>query len=188
MEENPGDLVAAGPRRARRREVAVLVLDVVGYSRHLRWDPDGTLAAMRSAYRLIVRPVVAAYGGRVVKLMGDGVLAEFAGAREGLGAALDIQRSLAAPLDAALRRRPLELRAGLHLGEIIDQDDDIFGETVNIAVRLEGVARPGTVLMSRELCDRVDPPIAARLLDLGCIRLPEVDRALHVVLAEVNPS
>jgi adenylate cyclase len=174
--------------RAKRRLAAVLVLDVVGYSRHLAVDPDATLASMRSAYRSIVRPVVRAYAGRVVKLMGDGVLAEFPDAGGGLAAALDIQQALAAPVDPALRRRPLDLRAGLHLGEVLSQDGDIFGETVNIAVRLQASAKPGGVLMSWAVYERLNPPIAGRLVELGPLRLRHVDRPIHVVAAEIGPG
>lgn len=187
--ENQRALVREDPiRRARRRFAAVLVLDVVGYSRQVALDPDGTLAAMRVGYRRIVRPAVAAEAGRVVKLTGDGALAEFARAGQGARAAVAIQRAFAVPREAALRRRPLRLRAGLHLGEVLDQDDDIFGATVNIAARLEAAAAPGGILMSRAVCDQLTEPIAARLLDLGLIRLPDVDRAIHVVAAEVGAA
>jgi adenylate cyclase len=187
--ENPRSLVREEPiRRARRRFAAVLVLDVVGYSRQVAVDPDGTLAAMRVAYRRIVRPAVAAERGRVVKLTGDGALAEFALAGQGARAAVAIQRAFAAPREHALRRRPLALRAGLHLGEVLDQDGDIFGATVNIAARLEAAAAPGGILMSRAVCDRLTEPLAARLLDLGFIRLAELDRAIHVVAAEITAA
>jgi class 3 adenylate cyclase len=175
-------------RRAKRRCAAVLVLDVVGYGRHVVADPDGTLAAMRAAYRRIVRPVVAEHEGRVVKLMGDGLLAEFAFAPAAFDAAVAIQRAFATPREPALLRRPLQLRAGLHAGEILGQDSDIFGPTVNIAVRLEGAAPPGGILMSRAVCDQLCGPTAARLVDLGLVHLRNVDHPVHVVAAEIPPS
>jgi adenylate cyclase len=120
--------------------------------------------------------------------MGDGVLAEFPLAGSALDAAVGIQQAFATPRHPALLRRPLELRAGLHVGEVLSQDNDIFGPTVNIAVRLEGAARPGGILMSREVCDHVTVPPAARLLDLGLMRLRHVERPVHVVAAELLPA
>lgn len=175
-------------RRAKRRIATVLVIDVVGYGRHVAADPEGTLAAMRAGYRRLVRPILTANHGRVVKLMGDGVLAEFPFAAAALEAAVAIQQAFAMPSEPALIRRPLQLRAGLHVGEVFSQDNDIFGPTVNIAVRLEAAAPPGGILMSRDVCDHVTAPAAARLMDLGLIRLRHVDRPIHVVAAEIRPS
>lgn len=187
--EKLGPLVASEPPRpAKRRAAAVLVLDVVAYGRHVAADPEGTLAAMRAGYRRIVRPLVTDHGGRVVKLMGDGVLAEFPFAPAALEAAVAIQQAFAMSCEPALIRRPLQLRAGLHVGEVFSQDNDIFGPTVNIAVRLEAAAPPGGILMSRDVCDHVTAPAAARLMDLGLIRLRHVDRPIHVVAAEIRPS
>lgn len=149
---------------------------------------DDTLAAMRAGYRRIVRPLVAGHDGRIVKLMGDGALAEFPFAPPALEAAVAIQQAFAMPREAALIRRPLQLRAGLHLGEVFGQDGDILGPTVNIAVRLEAAAPPGGILMSRAVCDRVTVPPAARFMDLGLIRLRHVERPVHVVAAEILAS
>jgi class 3 adenylate cyclase len=187
--EKPRPLAAVAPaRRPKRRSAAVLVLDVVAYGRQVAADPEGTLAAMRAGYRRIVQPLVTVNGGRIVKLMGDGVLAEFPFAAPALTAAVAIQQAFAMPGHQALIRHPLQLRAGLHVGEVIGQDSDIFGPTVNIAVRLEAAAPPGGILMSRDVCDHVDAPAAARLLDLGLIHLHHVDRPIHVVAAEIRPS
>ena len=187
METSETSAMVAPGRRTKRRMAAVLVLDVVGYGRQVALDPEGTLAAMRAGYRRIVQPRITANDGRVVKLMGDGVLAEFPLASEALEAAVAIQQAFAAPREPALIQHPLQLRAGLHVGEVFGQDSDIFGPTVNIAVRLEAAAPPGAIMMSREACDRVPVPTAARLLDLGLMRLRHVDRPLHVVVAEIRP-
>ena len=176
------------PRRTKRHTATVLVLDVVAYGRQVAADPDGTVAALQAGYRRIVRPLVTAHDGRVVKLMGDGVLAEFPFAHPALRAAVAIQQAFATPREAALIRRPLQLRAGLHVGEVLGLDGDILGPTVNIAVRLEAAAPPGGILMSREVGDRVTAPAGARLLDLGLIRLRHVEQPIHVVCAEIRPS
>lgn len=117
----------------RRRLAAVLVLDVVEYTRHVAEDAEATMAWLRVAFREVVRPTVRRTGGRIVKLTGDGAVVEFTSALAALQAAVEIQRTLrGVPADG----RRIEVRAGAHLGDVFDDDGDLFGDTVNLAARL----------------------------------------------------
>ncbi len=180
------DAVRGPSPRRRRRFSAVLVLDVVGSSRLLVEDQEATLASLRAAYRGIAQPAVSGRGGRVVKLMGDGLLAEFPQAAAAVRAALEVQRRLAARDLPELVRRPLAVRAGLHAGEVIRQDADILGATVTIAARLEGAAPPGGILLSREALVAAGPLPDVAVRDLGLMRLRNVDRPVDVLSIEVG--
>mgnify|MGYP006283275767 CR=1 FL=1 len=169
------------PSRPDPAFAAILVLDVVGYSRHMAEDAEATLAAMGAAYRRIARPTVERADGRVVKLMGDGLLAEFADAAAAIHAAVQIQRAMTAGREPALARRPLELRAGVHAGEIWRRGGDIFGPTVNIAARLERAAQPGTILASFAAAADADCLRDVARHDLGAMWLHNIDRPVRVV-------
>ncbi len=171
--------------RLRTRLAAVLILDVVGSSRLMAMDAERTLAALRSAYRSVARPAVADNAGRVVKLMGDGLLADFDHARAGLIAAVAVQRALRAPQEPVLRRWPLRLRAGLAYGPIIEQDGDVFGETVHVAARLEAAAEPGSILTTQRTLDAAGDVREIDVAALGPTRLRNLPTP--VPLCRVRP-
>src|SRR5688572_7498685 len=123
-----------------RRLAAILAGDVVGYTRLMAEDEAGTHDHVRAALAEVVEPAVARRGGHVFKTTGDGFLAIFGSAGEALDAALAIQDGFAA--------RPLQLRLGLNLGDVIEEDGDVFGDGVNIAARLEAMAEPGGICAS----------------------------------------
>ncbi len=139
----------------KRRLSAVLALDVVGYSRMMQKDAAGVLAALNAIFRSVVTPAVKATEGRVVKLLGDGALIEFPAATQALECAVRIQEELRKPGSPHLESRPIRLRAGLHAGDVVVEGDDIFGDSVNIAARLQSAAEPGGVLASRHFCDLI---------------------------------
>jgi adenylate cyclase len=154
-----------------RRLVAILFADVAGFTRMVEADENGTLAALRARRAGVIEPVVAAHGGRVVKHIGDGVMAEFASAVNAVGAALRLQAdSLAA--DAGLPDdRHLKLRIGINLGDIVGEGDDIFGDGVNVASRLQGLAQPGGIVASAKVRDEVAGKLDVTFTDLGEQRL-----------------
>jgi class 3 adenylate cyclase len=131
-----------------RRLAAVLIADVVGYSRLMEADEAGTLAALKDRRTVALEPVVTAHGGRVVKLMGDGVLIEFGSAVNAVAGALELQRKMAEANEPLPDARRIVLRIGINLGDVIGEADDIYGEGVNIAARLEALAEPGGICIS----------------------------------------
>ena len=128
-----------------RRLAAILAADVTGYSRMMSEDEAGTLAALQRCRSESVDPAIARHHGRIVKLMGDGLLAEFASVVEAVDCAAEIQREMAARNAGAANKRSMVLRIGVHLGDVIVEGDDLYGDGVNIAARLEGIAEPGGI-------------------------------------------
>ena len=124
----------------QRRLAAILAADVVGYSRLMGMDETGTLARLRQARMEIIEPLLAEHGGRLVKLMGDGLLVEFPSVVAAVACAVAIQNGMAENEPDVADNRLLRLRIGINVGDIIIEDDDIYGDGVNIAARLEGVA------------------------------------------------
>ena len=122
--------------RVERRLAAILAADVVGYSRLMGADEAGTLAALKRHRETIFDPAVAAHNGRIVKLIGDGAIVEFGSVVDAVNCALSVQRSGASLPDATARQPTIVLRIGINLGDVIIENDDIYGDGVNIAARL----------------------------------------------------
>jgi adenylate cyclase len=135
-------------KQVERRLAAVLAADVAGYSRLMGADEEGTLARLKAVRKTLVDPDIAAHRGRIVKTTGDGMLVEFASAVDAARSGLEIQRAMAARSDGVPQDSRIEFRIGIHIGDIIVDDNDIFGDGVNIAARLEGIAEPGGVCIS----------------------------------------
>jgi adenylate cyclase len=123
-----------------RRLAALLAADVAGYSRLMGADEPGTLVALQQHRAELIAPAIASHHGRIVKLMGDGILAEFGSVIEAVECAVAIQRGMALRNVAVPDTRQMLLRIGVHLGDIMVDGDDIYGDGVNIAARLEGIA------------------------------------------------
>ncbi len=150
-----------------RRLAAILAADVVGYSRLMGADEVGTLRRLKSLHKELVQPKIAERKGRVVKLMGDGLLAEFPSVVEAAHCALDIQRSIVDREASFPDADRIQLRIGVNLGDIIFEGGDIFGDGVNVAARLEGLAEPGGICVSGGAFDAVDGKIEASFEDIG---------------------
>src|SRR5215470_548896 len=129
--------------RVERRLTAIFAGDVAGYSRLMGVDEEGTLARLNAHRRGFLDPKIAEHRGRVVKRTGDGILIEFASAVDAVRCALEIQRGMSERNGSLPQDKRIELRTGIHVGDIIIDDGDIFGDGVNIAARLEGIAQPG---------------------------------------------
>ena len=161
-----------------RRLAAILAADVVGYSRMIGEDEQGALAALREVFQDKFRPSVARHKGRIVKLMGDGALVEFASVVDAVTCALEIQRAMATRNTTA--QRPVALRIGVNLGDIVIEGSDIFGDGVNIAARLEGQAPPGGVLVSDFAWSQVAGKVDGAFADGGEIALKNIARPMRV--------
>ena len=172
--------------RVDRRLAAVLAGDIAGYSRLMGRDEEGTLAQLKVLRKTIVDPGIAAHHGRIVKTTGDGMLVEFASAVDATRAAVELQRAMAdRPCDIPPELR-IEFRIGIHVGDIIFDDDDIFGDGVNIAARLEGLAEPGGVCISDDTYRQIRGKVDIAFDDLGeqsLKNIVEPMRAWHMKLA-----
>jgi len=158
-----------------RRLAAILAADVVGYSRLMGADEAGTLAALRTLRENTIKPLIAKHRGRIVKLMGDGILAEFASVVDAVECALAWQRDRQTDTDQTLR-----FRIGINLGDIMFEDNDIHGDGVNLAARLEGLAEPGAICISADVHQQVDRRIDVNFTDLGDQNLKNIDRPVRV--------
>jgi adenylate cyclase len=153
--------------RVERRLAAVLAADVAGYSRLMGRDEEGTLAQLKSLRKTLVDPTIAAHRGRIVKTTGDGMLVEFASAVDATRCAIKVQRSMAAENADLAQETRIEFRIGIHVGDIIIDDNDIFGDGVNIAARLEGIAEPGGVCISDDAQRQVRGKVEVAFEDIG---------------------
>ena len=149
-----------------RRLVAILAADVAGYSRLMGIDEEGTLATL-SDFRLITDRLIADHGGRICGTAGDSILAAFGSALAAVQCAIDIQNELAASNQALDEGRRMQFRIGVNVGDVMVKEGDIFGDGVNIAARLEGLAEPGGVCISRGVHDHVAKKLPYDFEDLG---------------------
>lgn len=155
----------------QRRLAAILVADVVGYSRLMEVDEEGTLTALQQRREDLINPSIAEWHGRIVKLMGDGVLAEFGSFVDAVSCAAAIQRGMAERNASAATGPGLELRIGINLGDVIVQDDDIYGDGVNVAARLEAAAAAGGVCIASSVFDQVRHRLDLPYEDLGALKV-----------------
>ena len=166
--------------RVNRKLAAILAADVVGYSRLMGADETGTLGALKRHREVIFDPAVAAHNGRIVKLIGDGTIVEFGSVIDAVNCALAVQRSSALPPDPNSAPSPIVLRIGINLGDVIIEGDDIYGDGVNIAARLEPLAEPGGVCISSIVNESVGNRIDVRFQDGGEIGVKNIDHPIRV--------
>jgi adenylate cyclase len=165
--------------REQRKLAAVIAADVVGYSRLMGRDESGTLARLRKNRSEHLDPVLTKYAGRLVKLTGDGALIEFASAVDALSAAIEFQQAMAEANSDRPTDTALVFRMGLHLGDLIVDGDDLYGDGVNVAARLEGEAPAGGILISRNVRDAVAGRVRATFEDLGGLSLKNIERPVR---------
>jgi adenylate cyclase len=154
-------------QRVERRLAAVLAADVAGYSRLMGLDEEGTLARLKAVRKALVDPTIASHRGRIVKTTGDGMLVEFASAVDAVRGAIEVQRGMADRNGSVPQDQRIEFRIGIHVGDIIFDDSDIFGDGVNIAARLEGIAEPGGVCISDDGYRQIRGKVEFACDDLG---------------------
>jgi adenylate cyclase len=169
--------------RVQRRLAAILAADVVGYSRLMEQDEAGTLARLQLIRAEILDPRIAEHGGRIVKTMGDGVLVEFPSAVAAVESALANQQEIIEHESTQPEERRIQFRVGINLGDVIIEDDDIHGDGVNVAARLEGLCRPGEVYISATVHDHVDGKLSAHFDDLGDQTVKNIARPVRVYRA-----
>jgi len=166
--------------RVERRLAAVLAADVVGYSGLIEADETGTLAALALRHKTIVEPLLMEHRGRLVKLMGDGMLVEFASAVDAVQFALDLQMRMAEANAELPGNKPLVMRVGINLGDVIVDGTDIQGDGVNVAARLESMAEPGAICISAGVFEQAERRVVAMYQDLGQHTLKNISRPIRV--------
>jgi adenylate cyclase len=165
--------------RVQRRLAAILAADVVGYSRLMGVDEEGTLAALTAHLTEMIKPCIAGHRGRVVKTTGDGLLAEFASVVDAVQCALSVQDGMRERNIEVPENRRLEFRIGVNLGDVIVQDDDLFGDGVNVAARLEGLAEAGGVCVSDMVQQGVRSKLDLSFDNLGPQRVKNIGNPVH---------
>jgi class 3 adenylate cyclase/tetratricopeptide (TPR) repeat protein len=163
-----------------RRLAAILAADVAGYSRLMEEDEDGTLSSLHALQAEVIDPTIAKHRGRIVKLMGDGLLAEFASVADAVDCALDVQQGIAERAAGLPENRQLRFRIGINLGDIIIRENDIYGDGVNIAARLQELAAPGAVCIAGAVFDQMRRRTGLAFDDLGEQRVKNIERPLRV--------
>src|SRR5260221_3954051 len=171
-----------------RRLAAILAADVAGYSRLMGADEEDTLARLKVFRKSLVDPAIAAHRGRIVKTTGDGMLVEFASAVDAARAAVEVQRSMAEQNAAVPQDKRIEFRIGIHVGDIIIDDNDIFGDGVNIAARLEGIAEPGGVCISDDAQRQIRGKIDIAFEDIGPQDLKNITEPMRAWRAQLGGS
>jgi len=173
-----------GEERLQRRLAAILSADVVGYSRLMGMDEVGTLSRLNALRRELIDPTIAAHSGRIVKLMGDGALVEFASAVDAVTCAIEIQRQVREHDAGSTKAAPIQFRIGVNVGDIIIEGEDILGDGVNIAARIEGIAEPGGISISEDAWRQVQGKVAANFVDVGEQSLKNIARSVRVYRVE----
>ena len=166
--------------RVRRRLAAILAADVVGYSRMVEADESGTVARLKSLQDELIMPMIARDGGRVVKVMGDGVLVEYGSAVDAVRNAIEIQAEMAKRNEDLAEERRIAFRVGINVGDVIIDGEDIHGDGVNVAARLEGICEPGGVYVSGTVHDHVEGKLATEFDDLGEHTVKNITRPVRV--------
>ena len=170
----------AGPARVERRLAGILAADVAGYSRLIEADEEGALSRLKTLRSEVIDPKIAGYHGRLVKTTGDGLLVEFASVVDALRCAVEMQTALAKSNDRMPPDRRIAFRIGINVGDIVVEDGDIFGDGVNVAARLEGLAEPGGICVSARVREDAAGKLDLAFEDIGEQSLKNIARPVRV--------
>ncbi len=166
--------------RVYRRLAAIVAADVVGFSRLVGVDEEGTLARLKAMRQELIDPVIAKTGGRIVKTMGDGLLIEFPSSVDAVRCAIELQAGLGQQNAGLPGDRRLDWRIGVHVGDVVVDGDDLLGDGINIAARLEGIAAPGGIAISEDIWRQVQGRVGVTFVDAGEHRLKNIAQPLRV--------
>jgi TolB-like protein len=173
---------------AQRRLAAILAADVVGYSRMMEQDEAGTLAVLKSRLRDVLEPIIVGHQGRVFKLTGDGVFVEFGSAVNAVQCAVELQKGMAAVNSEQPDQSAIVMRVGINLGDVMVEGSDLFGDGINIAARLEGLAEPGGILISGTAYDHVRNKVKVRFEDLGAQTVKNIAEPVRVYRVQISTA
>jgi adenylate cyclase len=170
-----------------RKIAAILVADIVGYSRLAGVDEDRTLSRLRGLRSDLIDPAIAAHHGRIVKRTGDGSLVEFRSVVDAVRCAIEVQNGMIERNSGLPPERRIEFRVGIHLGDVVEEaDGDLMGDGVNIAARLEGIAQPGVICLSEDAYRQVKGRLDLAVTDLGPTQLKNIADPIRVYSLEVG--
>jgi adenylate cyclase len=170
-----------------RKLAAILAADVVGYSRLAGSDEERTLARLRALRSDLIDPAIAVHNGRVVKRTGDGFIIEFRSVVDAVRCAIEVQNGMVERNAGLPPERRIQFRMGIHLGDVVEESDgDLMGDGVNIAARLEGIAKPGAICLSEDAYRQVKARLDLVGRDQGAIRLKNIAEPVHVYSLEVG--
>jgi adenylate cyclase len=170
-----------------RKIAAILVSDVVGYSRLAGADEDRTLARLRGLRSDLIDPTIAAHRGRIVKRTGDGSVVDFRSVVDAVNCAIEVQRAMVERNAGVAPDKRIEFRIGIHLGDVVEESDgDLMGDGVNIAARLEGVAKPGAICLSEQAYWQVRSRVDLKVRDLGAVTLKNIAEPVRAYALEVG--
>ena len=162
-----------------RRLAAILAADVVGYSRLIRADEEGTIEALKALRADLIDPKIAEHHGRIVKLMGDGMLVEFSSVMDAVRYAVETQRGITEHTAGVPAEKRIAFRIGINLGDVVIDGDDIHGDGVNVAARLEGLAEAGGICISGSVHDQVRDRLDFAFEDMGEREVKNIDRPIR---------
>ena len=174
----PGNANASGPS-INRRLAAILAADIAGYSRLMGEDEDATVVALKS-HQAVVLPLVSRYGGQVIDTAGDGILADFPSVINATECAVEIQTVMSVRNESVSPRRRMLFRIGINLGDVIHDESRIYGDGVNVAARLEGIAEPGGICISRQVYEQVNHILKANFESWGPRALKNIAQRVDV--------
>jgi adenylate cyclase len=170
-----------------RKLVAILVSDVVGYSRLAGADEDRILARLRTLRSDLIDPTIAVHHGRIVKSTGDGSIVEFRSVVDAVRCAIEVQNGMVERNAGVPPDRRIEFRVGIHVGDVVEESDsDLMGDGVNIAARLEGIAKPGAICLSEDAYRQVKSRLDLRVSDLGPTALKNIAEPVRVYSLETG--
>ena len=171
-----------------RRLAAILCMDVVGYSHLMAVDEVGTLGRLKALRDDVIDPLIERHSGRLVKLMGDGALVEYASVVDAVTCAMEVQKAIAENQAEVPESERIDFRVGINLGDIIVEGDDIYGDGVNVAARIEGLASPGGICISRTARDQVRDKLDVVLEDLGEVEVKNIPRPVRIFRVPVESA
>jgi TolB-like protein/class 3 adenylate cyclase len=169
----------------KRKLTTIAAMDVVGYSRLMEADEAGTLSRLKEIRSAVINPVADKYSGRIVKLMGDGALLEFPTVVGALQCSVEIQRKLGARNARSTEKQKLQIRIGLHVGDVIVEGDDIYGDGVNVAARLESLAEPGGIVLSKQVHDHIGTNVPVDFTSLGEQSVKNISRPVEAYRVDI---
>ena len=175
-------------KKVIRKLVAILATDMVGFSRLMEKDEAGTVARQKAHRKRLIDPKIAKHNGRIVKSTGDGLLVEFASAVDAVQCAVEVQRAMSKLEADVPKERRIAYRVGVNVGDIIVEDDDIFGDGVNIAARLQMLAEPGGICVSRNVFNQVKNKVELGFADLGPQKVKNIEEPVPTYKVLLDPA